>query len=171
MVLTAASCARGGGGEESGGPAASLPPGLTGSPQQPAGSLALSLAQTAPQSPGERLAALVEVSQAGLLYQLSFRLSYDPLAVRPVRAERGALVDSRAVFFAPLDAAPDYVPLAFTYHPGEAIPAADGSVARLDFEVLDGSRDPALRLVADPDYLVARTALNQPLSVELGGAR
>lgn len=171
MLLLMASCSRGGAGEAAGGPAATLPPGLIGNPQQPAGSVALRLTQTAPQGPGDRLTAQVEASQASLLYQLSCRLAYDPLAVKPVLAERGGLVDSRAIFFAPLAAAPGYVPLAFTYHPGEAIPAPGGSVARIEFEVLDASREPGLHLLADPAYLLARTALNQPLRVELGVAR
>lgn len=173
LLLCLSACALGGAAPpDTGGSGVSLPPGLLGSPQQPAGSIGLRLdVQPDSTSQGTRFAATLSVSDAALLYQLSCRVAYDRLALRPVLAERGGLVDGRAVFFAPLDTAPDYVPLAFTYHPGESIPAAEGSLARIEFEVLDASRDPGLRLISDPQYLVARTALNQPLTVELGGAR
>lgn len=141
-------------------------------PQEPAGEINLGLAALIPvsaQAAPDKVKYSLTVSDATQLYQLSCRIAFDPLALRPVHAERGSLVDSRAVFFAPLDRpqSAGYVPLAFTYHSGEAMPAASGEIAALEFEVLDPGRAPGIRLLTDPQYLIARNSLGQPLTVNL----
>jgi hypothetical protein len=124
----------------------------------------------AAETRGATVAATLSASNATGLHQLACRVSYDPLAVRPAGAERGALVDGRAAFFSTTKAE-GYVPVAFTYHPGEALPAGSGSVATLQFDVLDPSRDPDLTLIRDPEFLIARDALRRDIPVVVGATR
>lgn len=126
---------------------------------------------SAPASEGQ-LGVTLRASGAADLYQMSLRLAYDPRAVRPLDLQRGALIDERAVFFSGVDQpaarAAAYVPVAFTYHPGEAIPAASGELLRLRFEVLDSGRDPGLKLITASDYLIARDRGGADLQVLTG---
>lgn len=103
------------------------------------------------------------------LHQLSCRVTYNPAALRYVDAQRGTLVDSRAVFFTTAKGG-GYVPVAFTYHPGEQIPAARGSVATLTFEVLDPGGDFGVSLIDDSELLIARDALKRDIAVDTAGA-
>ncbi|MCC7479305.1 hypothetical protein IT575_12735 [bacterium] len=131
-------------------------------------SLALS---TATEGDG-MLRLSISASGATSLHQMSLRLAYDPRAVRPVDVERGALIDERAVFFS----APDkpaareaaYVPVAFTYHPGEVIPGSSGELLSMRFEVLDSGRDPGLQLIRDEKFLLARDRSGEDLQVLTG---
>jgi hypothetical protein len=135
---------------------------------QPRNSAATTLTLSTRSDAGT-LTASISLTGAGRLHQLSCRVSYDPAAVRPVAATRGSLVDPRAVFFSAPDAQPALdracVPVAFTYHPGEGIPADSGTVAQLTFAVLDAARDPQLRLIDDPQYLIARDAQRAPVEI------
>jgi Cohesin domain len=172
LCLVASACSRGQETRSAPGPSASLPSDMLGDAGVPVGRIGLGLRAQPDSRPGaDRIVATLSVSNAALLYQLSCRVTYDPLAVKPVVASRGELVGDGAAFFAPLAAAPDYVPLAFTYHPGESIPAERGALARIEFEVLDAARKSGIAVVSDPQYIIARTSLNQTLSAELGGAR
>jgi hypothetical protein len=118
------------------------------------------------------LSVSLQLSGAERLHQMSLRLAYDPRALRPVAATRGGLVDERAVFFSAFDRptalAGAYVPIAFTFHPGELIAAGSGGLATIDFEVLDASRDTGLSVIQSPDFLIARSRLNEELRVSLG---
>lgn len=106
---------------------------------------------------------LVSADDAAELYQLSCRLTFDPAVVRPVTTTRGTLVDQRAVFFTS-DQPEAYVPVAFTYHPGEAIPAASGTIARLEFSVIDPAGNPGFGLVTDEEFLIANDSAGRRLS-------
>lgn len=107
---------------------------------------------------------LVSADDAAELYQLSCRLTYDPVAVRPLTTTPGSLVDQRALFFTS-DRPEAYVPVAFTYHPGEAIPAASGTLAVCEFELLDAGSGPAFDLIQDPEFLIAADSLGRKLSL------
>lgn len=114
---------------------------------------------------GSNVTVALQAASCEELYQLSCRVSYDPDVVTPLEVERGGLVDERAAFFTTAEAA-GYVPVAFTYHPGEAIPAAAGAVAVLEFRVIDAGGDPGFGLIADEDFLIANDKTGRRLSVE-----
>jgi hypothetical protein len=159
LFVALASC---GGGSKS--PATQNP----GDNSGPADGLRLSLAST---DSGSTISTSVKLEGAANLHQMSLRLAYDPLAVRPVSVQRGALVDNRAVFFSAFDKpaaqAAGLVPIAFTYHPGELIPGDSGSLASIDFEVLDAGRSPALRVIPDNEFLLARDRQGGAVAVKL----
>jgi hypothetical protein len=100
------------------------------------------------------------------LYQLSCRIAFDPSAVEPLQCSRGALVDDRAAFFS-TTVADGYVPIAFTYHAGEAIATSAGSLAAIEFRILDDSIDPGYHLIDNEEYLIARDSAGQALTVAL----
>jgi hypothetical protein len=102
------------------------------------------------------------------LHQLSCRIAYNPLALRFVDAQRGELVDTRALFFT-TSKGETYVPVAFTYHAGEAIPDGYGDVAELHFEVLDANADPQLAIIEDEDLLLARDWHKHDVPVRVEG--
>jgi hypothetical protein len=128
-------------------------------------SLALKVEQTAS---GETVS--IHAGNSSDLHQLSCRIAYNPRALRFVDAERGDLVNSHAVFFI-TSKGEAYVPVAFTYHPGEVIPGASGDIAQLHFEVIDASADHGLHIVGDSGVLIARDAQRQDLPVKLEAAR
>lgn len=172
LLLLALSACGGGGGKTT--PAGNQGDG-TG---QPAGSpaarsISLSLSNTTPSA--GLLDSRLMVSGADTLHQLSARVAYDPRAVRPLEVQRGGLVDSRAIFFSGENKAAAraaaYVPVAFTYHAGELIPGASGSIAELRFEVLDPALDPGIRLIQSEEFLLAYDRDKQPLKVEVEVAR
>lgn len=171
LALSACASLRGAAGQsEAGSNSGSAPVDFRNLPTTPAGSIGLSLAALeTTETPAASLRVSLRVSEAAQLYQLSCRLAYNPQALAPRQVLRGALIDSRAVFFAPLEAGASkaYLPLAFSYHPGEAIPAASGELASFEFEVLDAGADPGLALLTDEEYLLARNSLGQPLTVKL----
>jgi hypothetical protein len=117
----------------------------------------------------EQLTVTLSASDASELHQLACRVAYNPDALRFTGAERGTLVDSRAVFFTTAKGA-GYVPVAFTYHTGETIPASSGCIATLRFDVLDASADTGVALVQDAEFLVARDALKRSIDVRVSGA-
>ena len=116
-----------------------------------------------------RVQVVLEAADAADLYQLSCRLGFSPEAVRPISVYRGSLVDERAVFFTS-DIPVAYVPVAFTYHPGEVIPAASGTLAVCEFELLDPGGDPNFGLITDDMFLIANDSLGRRLAtaVEVG---
>jgi predicted small secreted protein len=111
----------------------------------------------------------LQAANADNLHQLSCRIAYNPEALRFVDAARGELVDSRALFFT-TSKGEAYVPVAFTYHAGEKIPAGTGAIAQLRFEVLNAGADPGLRVVTDDELLVARDASRRTIPVRVQGA-
>jgi hypothetical protein len=158
------------GGTAAGSNSGSAPVDFRNLPTAPAGSIGLALASLeAAESQTGTLRISLRVNEAAQLYQLSCRITYNPQAVAPRAVQRGVLVDSRAVFFAPLEAAAAeaYLPLAFSYHPGEAIPAASGELASLEFDVLDAGLAPGIAVLTEEQYLIARNSLGQPLAVKL----
>lgn len=117
-----------------------------------------------------RITAKLNVYGADELYQLSCRIAYDPAVIRPVDSRRAALVDERATFFATLKPA-DYVPVAFTYHDGESIPAATGTLAEVEFELLNPAVDPGLHIITVAEYLIARDHDGRDLVIDTGVAQ
>ena len=111
----------------------------------------------------------LHAANAGDLHQLSCRIAYNPLALRFVDSARGELVDSRAVFFTTAKGA-GYVPVTFTYHSDEKIPAGSGSVATLHFQVIDTAADTGLRILQDEDMLIARDPAHRAVPVVVTGA-
>jgi len=112
----------------------------------------------------------LRVGDAAKLYQLACRIAYSSSAVEPLNVARGTLADDRAAFFSTTTAS-GYVPVAFSYHPGEAIPSPAGSVAVIEFRVIDATTDPAYRVIEDDEFLLARDSSGQPLAVALGVER
>jgi len=108
----------------------------------------------------------LRASDVGELYQLSCRIAFNPAAVEPLQCNRGALVDDRAAFFS-TTAASGFVPVAFTYHAGEAIATPAGSLAAIEFRIIDDSIDPGYHLIDDEEYLIARNSAGQALTVAL----
>ena len=133
--------------------------------QSPADFPRVGLSLTSKES-GQGRTVILSAADATELYQLSCRISYDSASVSPLTVERGALIDERAVFFSTTQAA-GFVPLAFTYHPGEAIPASAGELVRIEFEVLDASRDAGFAIIEDNEFLIANDHLGQPLVLEI----
>jgi hypothetical protein len=117
---------------------------------------------------GAQLQVTLSAANAQQLHQLACRIAYDPQALRFAEARRGALVTSSAVFFSTTKGE-GYVPVAFTYHPGEQLPQSSGSVATLTFDVLDADSDTGLRVVHDEDYLIARDAVRRSIAVTISG--
>ena len=140
--------------------------GGSGGSGQKASQVVLSLSST--RTPGGETVTL-HAANASDLHQLSCRIAYNPQALRFLEAERGGLVDSRALFFTTAKGR-EYVPVAFTYHAGEAIPGGSGEIAQLHFEVLDTRADPGLRLITASEVLVARDALRRDIPVRVEGA-
>ena len=141
--------------------------GLTGGPQRAAAqTMTLGLAaQTTPDM--RQLTVTLHAADCASLHQLACRIAYNPRALRFNTASRSELVDSRAVFFSTAKGE-GYVPVAFTYHPGEAIPAASGAVATLTFDVLDPAADTGIVLIDDEQFLIARDGARRSLHVRLG---
>lgn len=141
-------------------------PGLDSAPHGGDGQRILSLDLTVEEAAeaGERVT--LTAKSAGELYQMSFRLGFNPEAVRPLAVERGELVDDRAVFFTTMS--PDeFVPVAFTYHPGEEIPSDEGVLVVFEFEVVDSDKPPEYSLVKDPEFLIANDRNGRALEIEL----
>ena len=130
----------------------------------------LTLAVTRTAMAGGRLTAGLAVTGAEELYQLSCRLAYDPAVLRPVDSRRAALVTGDATFFSTLKA-DGYVPVAFTNHDGTPLPAAAGTLAEVEFEVIDPLSPVELSLITDPDYLIARDNTGTDLVIDLGVAQ
>ncbi len=139
-------------------------------PAAPSASNAIRLSLHAESLKDSTVRVLIQANDAAELYQLSCRLIYDPVAVRALAATPGSLVDQRAVFFTS-DWPDGYVPVAFTYHPGETIPAASGTIATCEFELLGSSEQPAFDLLRDPEYLLAADARGAALPVSVEAAQ
>jgi len=112
----------------------------------------LSLTAT-PLNP-DRVVVSLAAADAEELYQLSCRITYDPAEVQPADVATGKLVDERAAVFTSTQPA-DYVPCAFTYHPGESIPTAQGELFSVEFTLADPTATPQFGLITDEDYLIA----------------
>ena len=125
--------------------------------------LSLQISETAPDG---KLRVEVQARSAQGIFQLSTRIEFDPLAVKPLSIERGGLVGQQAVFFT-LDNQAGFIPLAFTYHQGDSLPAGEGTIAEIVFEVLDSSRPASLRFNSNDEYLIARDAGGSNLPVQL----
>lgn len=132
-------------------------------PSQKTIQLALQVGET---SFDGKMSVALQARSMQSIFQLSTRIHFDPLALKPVKIERGGLVGQQAVFFA-LDNQPGFIPLAFTYHQGDSLPPGIGTIAQFEFEVLDASRPAKLRFSVNEDYLIARDERGNNVPVQL----
>ncbi|MBN2081436.1 hypothetical protein JW859_04420 [bacterium] len=133
-------------------------------PEQSAPDLQLSL--TATPLDANRIVVSLTAADADELYQLSCRVTYDPAVVQPVSAVTGVLVDERAAVFTSTQPA-DYVPCAFTYHPGESMPAAQGELFSVEFTLADPAATPQFGLVTDAEFLIANDNTGRRLAASV----
>ena len=143
-----------------------------GSPSEPniprdQEAIVLSLGTLSPEPiPGSEVTIPVFVTDAQDLYAFSFRVEFDPNGLRPVDVDWGGFKGETDVVFNPLDRQ-GFLPLAYARLDGGAF-KGDGTVCILKFTVLDPSII-NVRIIDDPEYLVAYDPSHVRLNLTVGG--
>ncbi len=142
-------------------------PSSPGSPGHNGESINLSFGNLSGEpSAGTEITIPVVVTNASELYAFSFRVEFDPAGAEAMDVDWGEFKSDTDVVFSPLDQ-PGMLPLAYSSLDGLGF-EGNGTVCTLRFRVLDAARF-HLKLVSQPDYLVAYNFRHERLNLTAGG--
>ena len=115
---------------------------------------------------GREISIPVTVSNAADLYAFSFRVEYETAGAEAIEVDWGDFRVETDVVFSPIDK-PGLLPIAYSMIDSSGF-QGEGTICTLKFTIIDPSRF-HIRIIDDPEYLVAYDNKHEPLTLTVGG--